>query len=984
MARLEFTPPEAGTFQLSVSGADPNSQVRTLTQALVWVGGPGHVVWPDLPNQKLQLSADRTGYRPGDTARVFVPNQLGEAAQVLVTVERGMVLRYETHTVGGSGITLSLPLSDEDVPNVYLSVTVIGRGSQGQPDFRQGYLNIPVEPVQQTLQVTLTSQPERVGPGERVAFDVRVTDSSGTPVQGEFSFAVVDLAALALADPNAPDILPAFYGEQPLGVRTGVDLAAYALRRSFVTEGLGGGGGEAILPVVRERFPDTAYWNAELLTDANGEARIELPLPDSLTTWKVDVRGLTADTRVGEASTQVITTKELQVRPVMPRFLVAGDHLPLAALVHNNTTGDLLAEVSLAVQGILLDEGDPAAATRQVNVPAGGRARVEWWGTAQDVDFAEVVFSVAAGGLRDSVRVTGGDGGEGLPVLRYSAPQTFATSGLLSDEGNILEAVSLPRGAVGAGRAAQGELRLVLSPSLASVSLGALASLDAFPYESTEQLLSRYLANLEVYRALASFGIESPDLQARLQGDLSQTLERLLSRQKQDGGWPWWPSVEAESDPYVTAYVLFGLSRAREAGANVTPEVIQRAGDYLFATLPAPQMVDETWQLDRLAFEHFVLAQVGRGDLGSVGALYEARGRLNPWARALLAYTLNLLDPGGSGADQARSLISDLQTAALRSATGAHWDDTQPDRQNFSTPVFATSVVVFMLGQLEPASSLLPEAARYLVSARQPKGGWDTSYETAWAVLALTQFMKGTGELGGNFGFRASMNGVPLAEGRAAPGEVVSPVTAQVPAANLYPGDPNALLIQREAGLGVLYYSAYLDAFLPVEGAQPVNRGYSVSRLYYPAGDPRFLQEREPVGSARVGDMLAVRLTLTLPEDAYYLVVEDYIPAGTEVLNTSLKTSQQGLDLEPGPLFDPSSPLSEGWGWWRFHPPLIYDDHIAWSADYLPAGTYELTYTLVMLQPGEYRVIPARAWEFYFPEVQGLTGGMVFEVKPEE
>jgi uncharacterized protein YfaS (alpha-2-macroglobulin family) len=205
-----------------------------------------------------------------------------------------------------------------------------------------------------------------------------------------------------------------------------------------------------------------------------------------------------------------------------------------------------------------------------------------------------------------------------------------------------------------------------------------------------------------------------------------------------------------------------------------------------------------------------------------------------------------------------------------------------------------------------------------------------------------------------------------------------------VPAANLYPGDPNALLIQREAGLGVLYYSAYLDAFLPVEGAQPVNRGYSVSRLYYPAGDPRFLQEREPVGSARVGDMLAVRLTLTLPEDAYYLVVEDYIPAGTEVLNTSLKTSQQGLDLEPGPLFDPSSPLSEGWGWWRFHPPLIYDDHIAWSADYLPAGTYELTYTLVMLQPGEYRVIPARAWEFYFPEVQGLTGGMVFEVKPEE
>jgi hypothetical protein len=102
-------------------------------------------------------------------------------------------------------------------------------------------------------------------------------------------------------------------------------------------------------------------------------------------------------------------------------------------------------------------------------------------------------------------------------------------------------------------------------------------------------------------------------------------------------------------------------------------------------------------------------------------------------------------------------------------------------------------------------------------------------------------------------------------------------------------------------------------------------------------------------------------------------------------------TSQQGQDLppefapepvEPTPLYDSRSPLAGGWGWWLFHGPQIYDDRIAWSADYLPAGTYELTYYLVLVQPGEYRVLPARAWETYFPEVQGQSTGTIFSVIP--
>jgi hypothetical protein len=88
-ARLEFTPPEPGTYQLDVSGDG------TLTQVLVWVGGAGEAEWPSLPNQRLRLIADQDAYKPGDTAQVFVPNPFNITTLGLLTVERGTVMRYQ-------------------------------------------------------------------------------------------------------------------------------------------------------------------------------------------------------------------------------------------------------------------------------------------------------------------------------------------------------------------------------------------------------------------------------------------------------------------------------------------------------------------------------------------------------------------------------------------------------------------------------------------------------------------------------------------------------------------------------------------------------------------------------------------------------------------------------------------------------------------------------------------------------------------------
>jgi uncharacterized protein YfaS (alpha-2-macroglobulin family) len=119
-----------------------------------------------------------------------------------------------------------------------------------------------------------------------------------------------------------------------------------------------------------------------------------------------------------------------------------------------------------------------------------------------------------------------------------------------------------------------------------------------------------------------------------------------------------------------------------------------------------------------------------------------------------------------------------------------------------------------------------------------------------------------------------------------------------------------------------------------------------------------------------------VRVTLTLENEAYFLALEDYIPAGAQILDTSLKNSQMGAET-----VDPGAPFEEGWGWWYFNEPDVAVDHITWTANYLPAGTYELRYTLVLVHPGEYQVLPARAWEVYFPEVQGSSAGNQFVIE---
>ncbi len=981
-ARLSFVPPEPGTYQLDIYDPQAGIGKGARSEVILWVGGPGQAIWPNIPNSRLVLTADREAYVPGDTATVFIPNTFGRPVQALVTVERSIVMQHYTLTIGPEGYEFNLPLTDEEAPNVYLSVTMTGQDAQGYPDFRVGYVNLPVEPVAQTLVVNLLSQPEQAGPGDEVSFEIQVSDSTGAPIQGEFSLSVVDLAVLALADPNAPDIVSAFYGNQPAGVSTGVALAAYA-RRFYPSGGMGGGGGAALEAVARENFPDTAYWNAEVITDEQGKAKVTLNLPDNLTTWQVDARGLTPDTIVGQAESQVITSKDLLVRPVTPRFLVVGDHVQLAAIVQNNTGSEIQAEVNLQANGVNLD--NPGAALQTVNIPPNGRVRVEWWGMVQDEESADLVFSARG---TDSAGVQYDDATRpalgALPIHRYTGGRAFRTAGVLDGPGELQELVSLPA----SFDPQNGQFNIELSPSLAGTTVSALEALEHNRYESTETTVSLFLPNLELYRVLSQAGIQDQGMKTRLDRTLNEGISRLQSQQNEDGGWRWWNSAAgpAVSDPYISAYALLGLTRARDAGISINLDMIQRAVNYLQASQFTVSPELDQAEIERQVFIQFVLSLNGEASPEIMESLYGQEHLLNPWARALLALSLENIAPGSPAA---QALTNDLSASALRSASGAFWQINQDEaglyaaQKNMHTSISNSAVVIYALAQRDPGSPLLADAMRYLMAHRLAEGQWATTYTTSWALMATSQVIRATGELGSEYTFSAYLNSNPLAQGQARPDQL-TPVTAQVGIQRLYADYPNALNIERGGGPGRLYYTAGLLVSQPVAQAAPFSQGLSIERAYYASG------EKDPIQSIPVGGRVRVRVTLTVPRDMHFLVVEDYIPAGAEILDTRLKTSQsEGWEEEPwveeAPVavnYDPRRPYTDGWGWWLFSEESIYDDHITWTADYLPAGTYELTYTLVILQPGEFNLLPARAWQFYFPDVQANSAGERFAIQP--
>jgi len=1017
VGKFSFTPSEGGTYKILATGIDEAGN-ETRSSLFLWASGPETVSWRRSNDDRITLIPDKTEYEVGETARILIPSPYSEPHWALLTVERNGILSREVMLLESNSTVIDLPITPAHIPNIYVSVVLFqGReaaskaasGGTVVAETKVGYASLTVSRDPKTLHIEMRPSNELPMPSTEVSYDLWVTDSYGIPVRAALAFDLVDAAVLTLRPRTPNAILDAFYGLRGLGVSTSsgltisinrlvaeqfeeledLDQEKYALDdaptgampapmamseevgaaehdvslRSSVADQLPGG------ITLREDFQDTAYWDGTVTTDENGYAQVIIPLPDNLTTWVTRAVGVTMDTMVGESTAELLVTKP----PVTPRFFVVGDRVRLLANVSNQTDRDLLTEVTLAQNGLLL-AGD---AVQTLTIPAGGEASIEWWVTVQDVPLVDVAFSAVSGELSDAARprlTTGPDGT--LLVYKYTSPEIVGTAGQLDDLGSRTEIIALPP-TIDLSRS---ELLIRLETSLAAAMQQGLNYLEHFEYECTEQVISRFLPNVLTVRALQQLGIENQELEDRLPDLVAEGIEKLYVRQNHDGGWGWWDSDD--SNPYLSAYAVYGLLQAEQAGYSIQEQVLDNGLDFLTHSLVAPEIVTSFVTANRQAWLAYVLSEGNRhADALKVAEdLFEHRAKLSHYARAWLALTLQL-SGGNSGAID--TLLSDLYSEAIISATGVHWEEADYDWWAMNTDTRSTAIILDALVRLDPDQPLLPNIVRWLMVVRKD-GIWETTQETAWALIALTDWMVATEELSPSYDFYASVNNVEVFAGQTDGSPLDDPVQLSLGAGELIPNTGNRLTISRGEGSGRLYYTAHLKSYIPVEEIDALQRGIIVQRRYVSSSCP--LDEPcDELTSVSAGEEIQVRLTIIAPHDLYYVVVEDPFPAGCEAIDPSLATTSLAA-TEPGLFRD----TEDDWGWfywwwWRWYSRSEFrDEKVVLFADYLPSGTYTFQYSLRAVVPGEYGVLPTLAQEFYFPEVFGRSDGRSLVIESAE
>ncbi|MGB1287369.1 MAG: alpha-2-macroglobulin family protein, partial [Aggregatilineales bacterium] len=926
--------------------------------------------------------ADKDDYNIGDTAEILITSPFQGETEALITVERGSVLDIQRVTLTNNSFVYELPIIEAFAPNVFVTVTLIKGVDDNNPvaAFRYGQAQLSVDASRKVIDMAITTDVATAAPQETVTYTIETLDYQGQPVQAEIGVSLTDLAALSIAPPNVQPMLPFFYGDQGLSVRSasGLTINTDQLTQQTldtVKGGGGGGGGGFGVVEVREEFEDTPYWNAAVITDENGTASFDVMLPDNLTTWRLDAKAITqavdGNMLVGEETFDLLSTKPVLIRPVTPRFFVVGDEVYLAAVVNNNSDEDIDVAIRMDNTDGLTYIGDDAGDWREqrTSIAAGERGRVTWQVRVDDVDAVQPTFAVLSSDEQysdGSISPVSLDADGTLPVYRYEVPETAGTGGVLRSADDRVESIVLPqRFAVDAAT-----LTIKLDQSLAAPSLAALDYLNDYPHQSIEQVVSRFLPNIMTFRALNDLQLTDDTLASSLNLAVSAGLQKLFAEQKSDGGWGWF--VQDDSSPLTTAYALIGLIEARDQGFAVNELVIVDAQGFLLANLTNDGRTATTWQLNRRVFMNYALARSGMVDVSRLARLFDSRDDLSLYAKAFLAEALYISN-GDFADSRVNALVNDLVNAASISATGARWQETERDFWNWNTDIRTTAIVTGVLTRIMPESDLLPNAVRYLM-AQRTADAWETTQETAWSVMALTDWMRVSGELNPTYSYSLNLNDREQLAGFASPATVLDTETVIVDIVDLLRDEANLLTFERGAGEGNLYYSAHLEAYLPVTEVQPLDRGILISREYTEEDG------ETPVTEAQIGEVIQVRLTIVVPENRHYVIIEDPLPAGAEAINPNLSTEQQ-TGTRPG--LDSANPLSRGWGWWWFSNIEFRDENVTLYSTFLPAGTYEYVYSIRPGIEGVFNVIPATGQESYFPEVYGRSAGTQFTVLPE-
>ncbi len=996
-----FSLDTAGQYELEVKGEDRAGN-RVVSLLDFYVYGAGVVSVKPTNNETLELAVDKNKLKVGDVANVVIKSPF-EKGKALVTIERGRIFEYQIVDVNQSLINIGIPIKEEYLPNVYFSVVLLSP----RPEIKYGQVQFLISSAEKELFISVHSDKKNYLPGEKVRLSIEAKDSSGKPSQSEVSVAVADMSVLALKGNPKKDPVSFFYAGFPLGVATASNIKNILYEAEVPKGTKGGGGGEDLAKKKRGDFRSTALWQGVVQTDLDGKAEVAFTLPDNLTTWQSEVVGITKDTKVGVGYSELVARKEVMVTPLKPRFIVPGDTFKLGAKVFNQSDQLIRFNIKLESATLIL----PSVKNAFEKINPGESVAVYFDAKAPETtEKGSHLFTISAegGDLLDSVE-------DKIAITKNDTYESVATSFSTSKE-KAKEYVFLPANVV----PDKGTLTITANSTLALYLTDALNYLISFPYGCSEQIASKLSAIAVIKRSyvakndLATFEKMRVELdgQSYSPDDLINIgLSRIYSNQTPEGGFTYYQGTP--SNYYLTVHVLNTLLDLQKAGYAVKSEVRQLAARFI----ANGALYDDVYRKDQDLVVLAAYALERSSDVsGVVNPLYRKVVEIantkkfvrETGSNLSLSYLALLLSSGNYSIALRDEVLSALENRLTIDSRGAFLKtgDRNVLYGYYETPIKDTAMLLRVWSSAKKDHELTDKVLRWLQKSRSKDGSWGSTNNTLSAVEALTDYMEWKKEADSKFELSILLDGVEKSKFAFNKGVKAPTTSLVIPIADLEKAKMHTIDFVKKnlnALANTFYYDLSLTYFLPINSVPARDEGFVVERNLYALSDEKM---ERPLSEAKVGEVLKGVLRIMVPKERRFVAVEDFIPAGMELVNFKLDTEDQSLQNAEsqykvtGTMSGGGGKLVAvfGMGGAEDLPDEAYnevvatrqrlyadfeeshDDRLFLFKENLSAGVYEYTYFIRALVPGLFHHLPAVASELYFPENFGRTKGEYFTV----
>ncbi|MFC0397169.1 alpha-2-macroglobulin family protein [Paraburkholderia rhizosphaerae] len=1005
---------EAGNIDLVVTAKDSDGRQSTATTS-VWVTRADPLWFGGDNTDRIDVLPEKTTYEPGETAR-FQVRMPFRSATALVAIEREGIIDTRVVQLNGTDPTVELKVDQTWGPNVYVSVLALrGRirevpwysfftwgwkaplewarafwyeGRQyeapsplvdlSKPAFRYGLAQIKVGTAAHRLAVSVMpdAQTYTVRGKAHVKLRVQMPGGQPAPAGTQIAVAAVDEALLELMPNRSWDLLDAMLQQRAYGVETATAQMEIVGRRHFGRKAVpaGGGGGHA---ATRELFDTLLLWNPRVTLDAQGAASLDVPLNDSLTSFRIVAIAAVGTGTFGSGSALIRSTQDLQLISGLPPLVREGDLFRAQFTVRNTTSRAMKVRVSANAPGLAL----PA---QTVDLAPDSAREIAWTvSTPDNLDDAPApALTWYLSALEQSGATSAGPrASDALKVTQRVAaavPITVQQATLAQVDHTLSIPVAAPPDAsAGSNGALRGGIAVSLQPKLADGLPGVRRWLERYPFTCLEQLSSRaiglrdaqqwqaVIAKMPVYLdrdGLANYFPPGDDSRNTGSTTLSAYLLSVADEaSKLDARFALPDDLRGKLTSGLSAFVEGRIERNPWAPRNdldlrklAALEALSRFGMVQPRMLDSIEIAPNQWPTSAVLDYYAVLSRVK-----GIAQRDEKLAQVEQIVRARLTYQGTRLTFSTESGDDLWWLMTSPETNAARVALtfvdAPEWKDDMP------------RIVGGLL-------------------AMQRNGTWQTTPSNAWGSLAVERFSRTfesepvTGRTLLRLG-TIDKTMVWGATGAAASADANASVASATKAntANTANGTHRAMLpwppATRDGPLPLTLTHegtgkpwATLESLAAVPLKAPFAAGYRITKTVTPL-DPAVK------GVHTRGDVVRVHLDVDAQSDMTWVVVNDPVPAGASILGSGLgRDSQVAVQHEN----QPDNARRDVW------PTFVergFDGYRAYY-EFVPKGRFSIEYTARLNNAGTFGLPPTRVEALYAPSDYGALPNAPVVVRP--